>query len=114
MLGFIKKSLNKTADAIRTVAPKKKITFSKDELEDILLEADVEYELVEIILNEIYQSKISREILRPKLLATLAYTSYKEPEFTSPFVELIVGVMVLVKLLLFQNLQQNIKMMVKK
>jgi len=92
MLGFLKKSLNKTADAIRIVAPKKKITFSKDELEDILLEADVEYELVEIILNEIYQSKISREILRPKLLATLAYTSYKEPEFTSPFVELIVGV----------------------
>jgi fused signal recognition particle receptor len=92
MLGIIKKSLNKTADAIRTVAPKKKVTFSKDELEDILLEADVEYELVEIILNEIYQNAISRDILRPKLLATLAYTSYKEPEFTAPFVELIVGV----------------------
>ncbi|MDP2894364.1 MAG: signal recognition particle-docking protein FtsY, partial [Sulfurimonas sp.] len=62
------------------------------EIEDILLEADVEYELVEIILNEIYQSKVTREILRPKLLATLANTIYKEPEFTPPFVELIVGV----------------------
>ena len=92
MLGFIKKSLNKTVDAIKTVAPKKKISFSKDELEDILLEADVEYALVEIILNEIYQDKITREILRSKLLATLAHTSYKEPEFTAPFVELIVGV----------------------
>jgi len=92
MFGFIKKSLSKTVEAIKTVAPKKKISFIKDELEDILLEADVEYELVEIIINEIYQNKVTRDILRSKLLATLAYTSYKEPEFTAPFVELIVGV----------------------
>ncbi len=92
MFGFIKKSLTKTAEAIKSVAPKKKITFTKEEIEDILLEADVEYELVEIIINEIYQEKITREILRSKLLATLAYTQYKEPEFTPPFVELIVGV----------------------
>ncbi|MDA3909423.1 MAG: signal recognition particle-docking protein FtsY [Sulfurimonas sp.] len=92
MFGFIKKSLSKTAQAIRTVAPKRKITFTKDELEDILLEADVEYDLVEIIINEIYQDKVTRDILRSKLLATLAYTSYKEPEFIAPFVELIVGV----------------------
>ncbi|MDY0233192.1 MAG: signal recognition particle-docking protein FtsY [Sulfurimonas sp.] len=92
MFGFIKNSLSKTAEAIKSVVPKKKLTFSKDEIEEILLEADVEYELIEKILNETYQEKISREILRSKLLATLAYTSYKEPEFTAPFVELIVGV----------------------
>ena len=92
MFGFIKKSLGKTVDAIKTVAPKRKVYFSKEELEDILLEADVEYALVEIILNEIYQEKITRDILRSKLLATLSYTSYKEPEYTPPFVELIVGV----------------------
>lgn len=92
MFGFIKKSLTKTAEAIKSVAPKKKITFTKDEIEDILLEADVEYDLVEIIINEIYQEKVTREILRSKLLATLAYTQYKEPEFKPPFVELIIGV----------------------
>jgi len=92
MFGFIKKSLNKTVDAIKTVAPKKKLVFTKDEIEDILLEADVEYELVEIIINEIYQDKVTRDILRSKLLATLAHTSYKEPEHETPFVELIVGV----------------------
>ena len=92
MFGFIKNSLQKTVAAIKSVAPKKKLTLTKEELEDILLEADVEYALVEIILNEIYQEKITREILRSKLLATLAYTTYKEPEFTAPFVELIVGV----------------------
>lgn len=92
MFGFIKKSLTKTADAIKSIVPKKQLSFSKSEIEDILLEADVEYELVEIILNEIYQSKVTRDILRPKLLATLAHTSYKEPSFNSPFVELIIGV----------------------
>ncbi len=73
-------------------APKKRKYFTKDELEDALLEADVEYELVEVILEQTYQKKITREILRSKLLATLAYTSYQEPEFAPPFVELIVGV----------------------
>lgn len=92
MFGFIKKSLSKTVEAIKTVVPKKKITFTKDEIENILLEADVEYALIEIIINEMYQEKITREILRSKLLATLAYTSYKEPQYTAPFVELIVGV----------------------
>lgn len=92
MFGFIKKSLSRTVEAIKTVAPKKKLSFTKDELEDILLEADVEYDLVEIIIEQTYQDKITREILRSKLLATLAYTTYKEPEYTAPFVELIVGV----------------------
>ena len=92
MFGFIKKSLNKTVEAIKSVAPKKKVTFTKEELEDILLEADVEYALVEIIMNEIYQTKVTREILRSKLLATLAHTSYEEPQFTAPFIELIIGV----------------------
>ncbi|MDO8453490.1 MAG: signal recognition particle-docking protein FtsY [Sulfurimonas sp.] len=92
MFGFIKKSLAKTVDAIKIVVPKRKISFTKEELEDILLEADVAYDLVEKIISEIYQEKVTREILRSKLLATLAYTSYKEPEFIAPFVELIVGV----------------------
>ncbi len=92
MFGFIKKGLAKTVEALKTVVPKKKITFTHEELEEILLEADVEYDLVNIIINEIYQDNVTREILRSKLLATLAHTRYIEPEFTAPFVELIVGV----------------------
>jgi fused signal recognition particle receptor len=92
MFGFIKQGLQKTVEAIRAVAPKKKSTLTKRELEDILLESDVEYALVEIILNEIYQEKITREILESKLLATLAYTKYEEPIIEKPFVELIIGV----------------------
>jgi len=92
MFGLIKKSLNKTVEALRSVSPNKKVTFTKGEMEDILLEADVEYALVEIIMNEIYQEKVTREIIKGKLLATLAHTSYVEPAFKAPFVELIIGV----------------------
>lgn len=92
MFGFIKKGLSKTVDAIKTVAPKKKLTLTKDEIEDILLEADVEYDLIEIILRELYEDKVTREQLRSKLLATLAYTHYEKPEVKAPFVDLIVGV----------------------
>lgn len=92
MLGYIKKGLSKTFEAIKTVAPKKKTVLSKEELEDILLEADVEYELIEIILNEIYQEKITRNIVESKLLATLSYTNHKSIEYTKPFVDLIIGV----------------------
>ncbi len=92
MFGFIKKSLSKTAEALKAIVPKKKIFFLKDEIEDILLEADVEYALVEIILNDIHHRDITRDILRPLLINTFNYASYKEPEFKAPFVELIVGV----------------------
>lgn len=92
MLGYIKKGLSKTVQVIKTVAPKKKIVLTKDELEDILLEADVEYELIEIILNEIYQDKITRKIVESKLIAALSYTQQKEPQHTKPFVDLIIGV----------------------
>ncbi|MCF6310348.1 MAG: signal recognition particle-docking protein FtsY [Sulfurimonas sp.] len=92
MFGFIKKSLARTAEAIRTVAPKRKISFTRDELEDILLEADIEYDLAETMLTEMDTNKITRSILRSKLLFALDKTSYEEPKFTKPFVELIVGV----------------------
>ena len=92
MFGFIKKSLSKTADAIKTIVPTKKITFNKDEIEDILLEADVEYELVENIISEMDTNKITRNMLRSKLLFALDKTTYTEPNFTKPFVELIIGV----------------------
>ncbi|MDO9207839.1 MAG: signal recognition particle receptor subunit alpha, partial [Sulfuricurvum sp.] len=56
MFSFIKKGLQKTLDAISAIVPEKKTKITKDELENILLEADVEYDLVEIILRELYQN----------------------------------------------------------
>ncbi len=92
MFGFISKGLKKTVEAIHDVAPKKKTRFSKDEIEDILLEADVEYDLIEIIQREFYKDQVTRDQLRSKLLMTLAYAHYTEPECSKPFVDLVIGV----------------------
>ncbi|MDD2779933.1 signal recognition particle-docking protein FtsY [Sulfuricurvum sp.] len=93
MFSFIKKGLQKTLEAISTIIPEKKATISKDDLENILLEADVEYDLVEIILRELYQDNITREQLRSKLLATLSYAQNTLPDNPEkPTVSLIIGV----------------------
>lgn len=92
MFGFFKKGLNKTADAIKTVIPKKKIKISKEELEDILLESDVHYDLIEKILSEIPYDEVKREHLESKLLACFNWAYYDEKEFVPPKVQLIIGV----------------------
>lgn len=93
MFSFIKKGLQKTIDAIAAIAPEKKSKISKDELENILLEADIEYDLVEIILRELYQNDITRDQLRSKLLATLSFAQNTLPDNPDkPTVTLIIGV----------------------
>jgi fused signal recognition particle receptor len=92
MFGFFKKGLNKTADAIKTVIPKKKAKISKEELEDILLESDVHYDLIEKILSEIPYDEVKREHLESKLLACFNWAYYDEKEFAPPKVQLIIGV----------------------
>ena len=49
MLSFLKKGLDKTLAAIRSSKPADK-KISKEILEEILLEADIAYEIVEEIL----------------------------------------------------------------
>ncbi|MDF1879772.1 signal recognition particle-docking protein FtsY [Sulfurimonas sp. MAG313] len=92
MFGFFKKGLARTADAIKTIVPKKKIAISKDELENILLESDVHYDLIEKILNEIPYDEVKRQHIESKLLACFNWTYYDEKEFTAPKVQLIIGV----------------------
>ncbi len=92
MFSFFKK----TAEAIRSVAPKKETTVSKELLEEILLEADVSYETVEEIIYYLPPSdKVKREPLR-KVLLSYFIEPPRESEETKrvekPFVELIFGV----------------------
>lgn len=91
MLGFIKKSLQKTANAIKSILPTSKESYSKEEIESILLEADVSYELVEKLLSSIKSNKITRDALREELIKTLN-SAYELPEYEEPFVDLIIGV----------------------
>jgi len=92
MFSFFKKGLNKTTEAMKVVVPKKRSYIMKETLEDVLLEADVEYELIEIILRELYEEKVTKAQLESKLLATMAWSNYEKPEYDAPFVDLIVGV----------------------
>ena len=91
MFGILKKVFGKTTDAIKEVAPEKKSTITKDEFEDILLEADVNYELVERLLEEL-PSKINRIQAFNSLISVFQYKANWKDSDEKPFVEMIVGV----------------------
>lgn len=89
MFGFFKK----TVEAIREVAPKKQKTISKALLEEILLEADVTYDLVEEILYYMPPAdEVKRSDLRRVLLAYFIDVEEEQQVDEHPFVELIFGI----------------------
>jgi len=91
MFNIFKKVLGKTNEAIKDVAPSKRKSIPKDEFEDILLEADVHYELVEKLLNTL-PDKISKIQAFNSLISVFQYKAdFKESE-VKPFVEMIIGV----------------------
>ena len=91
MFNIFKKVLGKTNEAIKDVAPSKRKSIPKDEFEDILLEADVHYELVEKLLNAL-PDKISKIQAFNSLISVFQYKAdFKESE-VKPFVEMIIGV----------------------
>lgn len=91
MFDLFKKVLGKTNDAIKDVAPKKRKNITKDEFEDILLEADVNYELVEKLLDTL-PNTITRIQAFNSLISVFQYdVDFKESD-AKPFVEMIIGV----------------------
>ena len=93
MINFLKKSLKKTTDAIKSVSPKKRDKIPKDELEDILLEADVTYETVEEILLYLPAGEnVKREDLKRVLLSYFLEIDNQNIKEDKPFVELVLGV----------------------
>ena len=91
MFNLFKKVLGKTSDAIKEVAPTKKKEISKEDFEDILLEADVNYELVERLL-EALPNKISRVQAFNSLISVFQYKADWKESDVKPFVEMIIGV----------------------
>ena len=87
----ISKGLEKTGDAIKSVIPEKKEKYDKDTIEEILIVSDIEYDLVEKILDnlpkEVTKDKLKKEL--NKIFEDLK--PYEAPE-VKPFVELIIGV----------------------
>jgi fused signal recognition particle receptor len=91
MFNLLKKVLGKTNDAIKDVAPSKRKVIPKDEFEDILLEADVHYELVEKLLNGL-PDKINKIQAFNSLISVFQYKADFKESDAKPFVEMIIGV----------------------
>jgi fused signal recognition particle receptor len=92
MFGFFKKGLKKTVEAIQSTAPVKREKISRNDLEELLLEADVSYDLVETIVESLPET-VKRIQLYNTLISLFIYTTEKiEPHEGKPFIELIVGV----------------------
>ena len=92
MFNILKKVFKKTNEAIHDVAPTKKKKISKDEFEDILLEADVNYELIEKFLDEL-PNQIERVHAYNTLISVFQYKAdWKEDLNVKPFVDMIIGV----------------------
>ncbi len=93
MFGFFKKVLTKTTESIQKVAPSKSSTVTKEQLEDILLEADVSYDLIEEIIYYLPAGeKVKRRDLRRVLLAYFADIEDLPKSDVKPYVELIFGI----------------------
>ena len=91
MFNLFKKVLGKTNDAIKDVAPQKRKNIPKDEFEDILLEADVNYDLVERLLETLPEN-INRIQAFNSLISVFQYTADFKHSDDKPFVEMIIGV----------------------
>jgi fused signal recognition particle receptor len=93
VFNFLKKAFGKTKKAISEVVEEKRKVVPKDEFEDILLEADVNYELIEKLLEELPES-INRVQAYNSLISIFQYSAnwVKPEDFEPPFVEMIIGV----------------------
>lgn len=93
MFSFIKKGLGKTLNAIKEILPEKVDKIDKTLLEEILIESDIPYELVEEIIYYLPPSQtIARADIKRVLKAYFTDTPLLADTPQTPFVELIIGV----------------------
>ena len=92
MFNILKKVFSKTSSAIKEVAVEKKIKITHDEFEEILLEADVNYALIEELLTTL-PSTITRVQAFNALITVFQYKAdWKDDLDVKPFVDMIIGV----------------------
>ena len=89
MFGFFQKGLEKTTLAVRKVIPGAQEIIDKDLLEDILIEADINYDLVETLL-ETLPEHVNRARFKTELMEL--FPEHKEEETREMEVSLIIGV----------------------
>ena len=94
MFGLLKRSLQKTVAAITEIIGSKKETITKEELEEILVTSDIDYEVVEGMLENLPNS-INKIALQNALSSIFFSINVKQaaPIYSQkPFVDLIIGV----------------------
>ncbi len=92
MFGFIKKGLEKTTSVMKSVVPKKLKKIEKELLEDVLLEADIPYEIVEEIIYYLPpQELVSKKDVK-RVMKTYFIYDNKKQNTTKPHVDLVIGV----------------------
>ena len=90
--GFFSRALEKTFASIKNVVPQKKEKISFDEIEELLIEADVEYEIIEKAMNGL-PDMITRKQLRHRLVMLFEHAPKVDlSNLPKPFVRLIIGV----------------------
>lgn len=95
MFGFIKKGLDKTLNAIKEILPEKVEKIDKELLEEILIESDIPYELVEEIIYYLPPAQsVARADVERVLKAYFVYNTASSPLLheQTPYVEIIIGV----------------------
>lgn len=89
---FFSKALEKTFENIKTVIPQKKEKISFDEIEELLIESDMEYEIIEKAMNGLPE-EITRKQLRHRLVMLFEHAPDVDlSNLPKPFVRLIIGV----------------------
>lgn len=92
MFSFLKKGFSKTADVIKDILPQKVTKIDKETLEEILLESDIPYEIVEEIIYYLPpQDRVKRADVKHVMKAYFIYKN-KEDINAKPFVDLVIGV----------------------
>ena len=89
---FFSRALEKTFASIKTVVPQKQEKISFDDIQELLIEADMEYEIIEKAMNGL-PSEITRKQLRHRLVMLFEHAPKVDlSNLPKPFVRLIIGV----------------------
>ncbi len=90
--GFFSRALEKTVSNIKSIAPVKKEKIAFDIIEEILIEADMEYDIIEKAMDGL-PPQITRAQLRHRLVSLFEHAPVIDKQnIPKPFIELIIGV----------------------
>lgn len=90
--GFFSRALEKTFGNIKSVIPQKQEKIAFDDIEEMLIEADMEYEIIEKAMDGLPE-EITRKQLRHRLVMLFEHAPDVDlSNLPKPFVRLIIGV----------------------